>query len=41
MAKNWGLGLSYLTYAIAAAVSIAFVMAFVRETKGRELESMQ
>jgi SP family sugar:H+ symporter-like MFS transporter len=41
MAKTLGLGASYAMYATAAAVSIAFVWFFVRETKGRELESMQ
>lgn len=41
MVTHWGLGSSYLTYAIAAAVSILFVAMFVRETKGRELESME
>jgi MFS transporter, SP family, sugar:H+ symporter len=40
MVTHWGLGASYLTYAICAAVSIVFVAMFVRETKGRELESM-
>lgn len=41
MAKHLGLGWSYLIYAACAAASIAFVVWFVRETRGRELESMQ
>lgn len=40
MASNLGLGASYALYALAAVVSIAFVVFAVRETKGRELESM-
>ncbi len=41
MAKSWGLGVSYALYATMAAVSVVFVWYLVRETKGRELESMQ
>ncbi len=41
MVGSLGLGVSYLCYAIAAAVSIGFVLFFVRETKGRELESIE
>lgn len=40
MAAHWGLGISYLCYAIAATASILFVTLFIPETKGRELESM-
>lgn len=40
MVSNLGLGISYATYAFAAVVSIVFVLFAVRETKGRELESM-
>jgi MFS transporter, SP family, sugar:H+ symporter len=36
-----GLSVTYLGYAIAAAVSFIFVRALVQETKGRELEDMQ
>ena len=36
-----GLGLAYGLYATMAAVSLFFVWKFVRETKGRELESME
>jgi SP family sugar:H+ symporter-like MFS transporter len=35
-----GLGLAYGLYTAAAAVSFFFVMRFVRETKGQELETM-
>jgi sugar porter (SP) family MFS transporter len=40
MASHLGLGVSYGVYAAAAAASLVFVWLFVRETKGRELESM-
>jgi SP family sugar:H+ symporter-like MFS transporter len=36
-----GLAVTYLGYAIAAAVSFVFVKAMVSETRGRELEDMQ
>ncbi|MBP2436018.1 sugar porter family MFS transporter [Microbacterium amylolyticum] len=35
-----GLGLAYGLYAAMAALSLLFVIKFVKETKGRELESM-
>jgi SP family sugar:H+ symporter-like MFS transporter len=35
-----GLGGAYALYALAAAISLAFVWAAVRETKGRTLEEM-
>jgi SP family sugar:H+ symporter-like MFS transporter len=35
-----GLGLAYGLYTAAAALSFLFVLRLVRETKGRELESM-
>ena len=35
-----GLGLAYGLYAFFAVVSLLFVWRVVRETKGRELESM-
>jgi SP family sugar:H+ symporter-like MFS transporter len=40
MAEYLGLGVSYATYAVCAALSFIFVLKAVRETKGRELESM-
>ena len=40
MLANLGLGTSYVIYAVFAAISAAFVMRFVVETKGRELEEM-
>ena len=36
-----GLGLAYGLYATMAAVSLFFVWKFVRETTGRELDSME
>ncbi|WP_437957151.1 sugar porter family MFS transporter [Sorangium sp. So ce119] len=38
--KVAGLGVAYGLYAAAAAASLAFVVAFVPETKGKELEEM-
>jgi MFS transporter, SP family, sugar:H+ symporter len=38
--KNAGLGLAYGIYAVAALLSLLFVLRFVRETKGQELEEM-
>ena len=36
-----GLASTYALYAIAAAVSIVFILKYVHETKGKELEAMQ
>lgn len=36
-----GLGGAYGLYAVCAVISIGFIAAFVRETKGQELEDMQ
>ncbi|HEY9605639.1 MAG TPA: sugar porter family MFS transporter [Allocoleopsis sp.] len=38
--KTFGLGSAYGLYTIAAAISIFFVVFFIRETKGKELEQM-
>lgn len=38
--KEVGLGLAYALYTTAALLSFVFVMKWVKETKGRELESM-
>jgi SP family sugar:H+ symporter-like MFS transporter len=38
--KNASLGLAYGIYAGCALLSLLFVMRFVRETKGQELEAM-
>jgi SP family sugar:H+ symporter-like MFS transporter len=38
--KNAGLGLAYGIYAACAFLSLLFVLRFVRETKGQELEDM-
>ncbi len=40
LAVSPGLSLTYLGYAIFAAISFVFVRALVRETRGRELEDM-
>ena len=40
MSKGLGLGASYSIYAAFAALSFVFVLRWVKETKGRELESM-
>ncbi len=40
MSKGLGLGASYSVYAVCAALSFFFVLRLVRETKGRELETM-
>jgi SP family sugar:H+ symporter-like MFS transporter len=41
LAAGVGLALTYGFYALSAFVSFFFVRAFVRETRGRELEEMQ
>lgn len=41
LAVKPGLAVTYVFYALAAAVSYVFVKAMVRETRGRELEDMQ
>jgi SP family sugar:H+ symporter-like MFS transporter len=38
--KDVGLGLAYGIYAACALLSLLFVIRFVRETKGQELEAM-
>jgi MFS transporter, SP family, sugar:H+ symporter len=38
--KNVGLGYAYGLYAVMAVLSFLFVASFVRETRGRELETM-
>lgn len=38
--SEWNLPLTYLGYAVFAALSFVFVMKFVKETKGRKLEEM-
>jgi SP family sugar:H+ symporter-like MFS transporter len=38
--KNAGLGLAYGIYTTFAVLSLLFVLRFVRETKGVELEEM-
>jgi MFS transporter, SP family, sugar:H+ symporter len=38
--QDAGLGFAYGLYTAAAALSILFVVFFVRETKGKELEEM-
>src|SRR3954468_18696661 len=38
--KDAGLGLAYGIYAVSALLSLLFVLRFVRETKGQELEEM-
>lgn len=38
--KNVGLGYAYGLYAVAAVLSFFFVLALIRETRGRELETM-
>ena len=40
MVEHLGLGVAYGTYTFFAMLSFFFVLAFVRETKGRELEEM-
>jgi len=40
MSSGLGLGLSYGIYAACAAISFVFVLRMVKETRGRELESM-
>lgn len=39
--KDVGLGYAYGLYAVVAALSFFFVLSFVRETRGRELEHME
>ena len=41
MAQNLGLATTYAFYTVSAAVSIVLVKAFIRETKGKELEEME
>jgi SP family sugar:H+ symporter-like MFS transporter len=38
--KNLGLGYAYGLYALAAILSFLFVLRFIKETRGRELEAM-
>jgi SP family sugar:H+ symporter-like MFS transporter len=38
--KNVGLGYAYGLYAVAAVLSLFFVLVFIRETRGKELETM-
>ncbi|MDZ8184676.1 MAG: sugar porter family MFS transporter [Nostoc sp. ChiSLP02] len=38
--KNFGLGTAYGLYTTAAAISLFFVLFFIKETKGMELEDM-
>jgi hypothetical protein len=38
--KNVGLGYAYGLYAVAAVLSFFFVLALIRETRGKELETM-
>ena len=38
--QDAGLGFAYGLYTAAAAISLVFVLRFVRETKGKELEEM-
>jgi SP family sugar:H+ symporter-like MFS transporter len=39
--KTFGLGAAYGLYTTAAAISIFFVILFIKETKGKELEDME
>jgi sugar porter (SP) family MFS transporter len=39
--RTAGLGLAYGLYTAAAVVSLVFVLVFIRETKGKELEDME
>jgi SP family sugar:H+ symporter-like MFS transporter len=41
MAKNIGLPVTYTAYTLSALVSFVFVLRWVRETKGVELEAME
>ncbi|GAA2359022.1 hypothetical protein GCM10010404_10230 [Nonomuraea africana] len=38
--SEWNLSLTYLGYAVCAALSFVFVVRWVRETRGRKLEEM-
>ncbi|NMG20423.1 hypothetical protein [Brasilonema bromeliae] len=38
--STFGLGAAYGVYTIAAAISLFFVLFFIKETKGIELENM-
>ena len=40
LAERLGLGLTYTLYAVSAAISFFFVLTWVRETRGKELEEM-
>ncbi|GAB2940718.1 hypothetical protein GCM10027075_46520 [Streptomyces heilongjiangensis] len=37
---GWNLSATYVTYTVFAALSIPFVLRFVKETKGKALEDM-
>jgi MFS transporter, SP family, sugar:H+ symporter len=41
IAYNLGLGMAYGLYAAFAALSLVFVIAFIKETKGKKLEEMR
>jgi SP family sugar:H+ symporter-like MFS transporter len=41
IAYNLGLGVAYGLYAAFAALSLVFVIAFIKETKGKTLEQMR
>ena len=41
IAFNLGLGIAYGMYAAFALLSLFFVYAFIKETKGKELEEME
>ena len=41
IAYNLGLGVAYGLYAAFAALSLVFVIAFIKETKGKTLEEMR
>ena len=38
--SDWNLSGTYIIYAVFALISIGFIARFVRETNGRELESI-
>ena len=38
--SGWNLSGTYIIYAVFALISIGFIARFVRETNGRELESI-
>jgi SP family sugar:H+ symporter-like MFS transporter len=39
--KDISLGLAYGLYAVSALLSLVFVLKFIKETKGKELEDME